>query len=510
MRRLRTLLLLVPLLLVGASAQAQASWSTPFDVTGADTVSWFPDIAIGPDSSVHIIWATGVADPTNKQYGVQDLLGYRSQRNGIWSTPNNIANPGGTTAASRNSIVFGPDGRLHVLVRSEFRIDYTNAPWSDAWSARSWSTPYSLNGSGTPYYNAMAVDDYGVIHAIYTQAVPDDPAHPRTDCSGCSDLFYRQTRDFGAHWSDRVDLIPFSDGVNRPQIKIDRAKRIHIVWSEGFDFIVGKGKSKDGVYLRSDDEGRTWTQPVRFSIADQPIQQMSITLTKQGDPFVVFRAVNDGRVYFQRSSDGGDNWGALGEIPGVIARDINDNNLDKYALATDSANRVHLLMVGFHAGKTTAGISPRLLHLVWDGTHWSAPNDVMANDLYPEWPQLVINAGNQLHAVWFTRHVYDLYGSDKGAHYQVWYSTLTTDAPAVAPPPTFTSVPTTVPTVLATSTPTPSPTPLPASILAAPTTDGPPRWEQQGVVMMAMALLPTFGVLGLIIGGIIAVRRRHR
>jgi hypothetical protein len=509
MRRLLALVLFAPLLLVGVSAHAQASWSTPFEVSTNAPFSWFPDIATGPEGSIHIIWASGDANPADPQNAI-DLLRYRSLRDGKWSETNDIAYTGEGGYTVRNSIVLGRDGRFYVLVRMHIRIFVISAPWNTAWSARAWSAPEPISPPGG-YYTTLGINSHDTLHALWSETIVDDPQKPRKECPNCSDLFYRSSHDGGQTWSTPLNLSQTDDGENRPQIVIDGRDHLHAVWDQGVDWFVGAGVPKYGVYRRSDD-GSSWSEAVRFGSPEEPIQQIALTTSPEGNPFVVYRSAKTDRLFYQWSHDGGTNWTMPVEIPIVRGRNLNDNNLDRYSLTTDSAGRIHLLMSGFIAGSAsdTAPENPWLLHLVWNGQAWSVPQVVMGNELYPEWPRIIVYGGNQLHAVWFTRHKEDLFGSDKGAHYQVWYSTLTTDAPAVAPPPTFTSVPTTVPTVLATSTPIPSPTPLPAPILAAPTTDGPPRWEQQGVVMMAMALLPTFGVLGLIIGGIIAVRRRHR
>jgi hypothetical protein len=509
MRRLLALLLLAPLLLIGVPAHAQASWSVPFEVSTDAPFSWFPDITAGPDGSVHIIWASGDANPADPKQAI-DLLRYRSLRNGSWSKTNDIAYAGKGGYTVRNSIALGRDGRFYALVRMGQRAFAMSAAWEDAWSARAWSAPAPVSPPGG-YYTALGIDSHNTLHALWSGAIIDDPQKPRKDCPNCSDLFYRNSSDGGQTWSALQNLSQTDEGENRPQIVIDGRDHIHAVWDQGVDWYAGGGVPTYGVYRRSNDGGSSWSAAVRFGSPEDPIQQIALTTSTAGNPFVVYRSAKTDRLFSQWSSDGGTSWTAPVEIPIVRGRSLNDNNLDRYSLATDSAGKAHLLMSGFIAGSAsdTPPSNPWLLHLVWNGQAWSVPQVVMGNDLYPEWPRIIVSGGNQLHAVWFTRHKADLFGSDKGAHYQVWYSSLSTDAPAVAAPPTFTPAPTAAPTVALTPTPEPSPTPLPASILDAPTTGGPPRWEQQGIVTIALAILPTLGILGLIVGGIIAVRRRR-
>lgn len=482
-----------------AAAQAQAyRWAKPFEVSSTAPFSWFPDIAVSPQGIVHIIWASGDPDSSEPLDGSKaiDLLRYRELSDGMWSEVNDIlfAGVGGYTV--RNSIAVGRDGRLYVLVRMWTEISIISAPSDNAWSARSWSKPQSVTPP-VAYYTATAIDSQNVIHAFWSEGVFDNEG-PENSCLHCSDLYYRSSNDGGHTWSAMLNLSTTPEGENRPQVMIDGSDRIHAVWDRGVDWYAGAGTPKAGVYRRSDDGGNSWTQPATFTVSGKPVQQTSLAVDGSGNPMVVFRGVDDDGLYFQRSLDGGNTWGPVGQIPGVRARNRNDNNLDTYALAFDSAGRAHLLMSGFFAGDSAQGSNPWLLHLIWAEGQWSRPSVVMDGELYPEWPQMVVAQGNQLHAVWFTRHASDLFGSDQGAHYQVWYSTLSTDAPATAAPPTFTPVPTPQ------SVPSPSPmlaptaTPLPATAQQAPALDGAPGWELRGLRTIGIALAPIVGLLALV------------
>jgi hypothetical protein len=403
--------------------------------------------------------------------------------------------------------VLGRDGRFHVLVRMGTRVFAVSAPWDKAQSAQAWSEPRPVSAPGG-YYTALAVDSKNTLHALWSEAIVDDPAKPNKVCPNCSDMYYRRSSDGGTIWSAPVNLSRTADGENRPQIVIDGQDRIHAVWDLGVDWYAGKGVPKVGVYRRSDDGGQTWSEPTQFGFDGDAVQQMSITLTADGNPFVVYRSVNTSTIYFQTSPDGGQTWSAPARIPGVLARSINDNNLDRYSLVLDSANHIHLVLAGFVDGDTSVHTNPWLLHLVWDGQAWSAPGIILQSEQYPEWPQMIVAGGNQLHVVWFTRNKDDMFQSDRGAHYQVWYSSMQVAAPAVTPQPFFTPVP----TVAATTTPQPfvppTPTPLPATSRDASAVNGPPTWEAPGLALVSMALLPVLGLLAFVVGITVWIRRR--
>lgn len=499
------LLLLVcgTLLGSGVPTMAQGSaWTLPLEVGGG----WFPDLAAGPDGSVHIIWHSGMSRDIVSEEETKDrrdALMYRELRGGTWSEVNNIfVNDFGVIGLTvRNSIAMGADGRLHVLFRREFNIDYFNAPWEQAWSAGVWSKPFRI---GAGYYTALATDSKGRVHALWTQGVPDDPETTQRKCQDCANLFYRYSDEHVELWSWPANLSHQFEGANRPQIKIDPLDRIHVVWDEGFDWYVGQGKPQTGVYRRSDDGGQTWSTTI-FGLADDTIMQTTLALDAQNNPMVVYRSIDDGRLFFQTSPDGGTNWNDPAEIPGVEARNIEDNKLDNYTMATDSAGNIHLLMVGFTEDASTD--TPALLHLTWNGTAWSVPEVIMQNELFPEWPRVVVAGGNQLHVVWFTRDTL-FAGEDNSNILRVWYSGKTLDVPPVPPPPIFTPTPVVMPT----ETPMPVlPTPIPTlqpNAAQAPVLEGQPAWEGPGLGTIAMSLLPLIGII-IVVGGFTRKGRRR-
>lgn len=525
------LLLALALLPSLTPANAQRSgWTTPFEVsppvpvqaTGSTRTtptplpvtpnqprygsSWFPSIATGPSGSVHVVWYSGIAT-TNEPGSSTDLLMYRELRNGAWTPINNIAvaATGGLTV--RNSIVMSRDGRLHVLFRSNTTIKHTSAPWNDAWAAASWSEPRTVSGEGS-YYTVLGVDQGGRLHAFWSQGVPDQPGKPRPECSGCANLFYRYSDTGGSSWSEPTNMSNSPYGDNRPQVKVDSRDRVHVVWDQGIDWYAGRGVPRQGVYRRSDERGESWRAPVYFTVPGDAVQQTTLSIDAGNNPVVVYRTIK-GKVYFQHSRDGGDNWSGPELVPGVIARDDVGNDLDQFAMASDGQGNVHLLMVGYLTTQTGIILDltpPLLLHVTWNGSRWSQPEIVVSNELYPEWPALTISEGNRLHAVWYTRSKEDRNTSER-ARYRVWYSARQLNIPATAPLPLFTAVPTAEPTAEPTvAPPPPTATPLPAEIAQSPVISGPPTWEMAALPILAVALLPAIAI----IVGVALFQRRRR
>lgn len=441
-------------LLLGAPARplsADSGWSEPFPV-GDDEFGWFPDVAADAQGGVHVVWGSGANNPNAKPGSPEaslDLLRYRVLRNGAWSTRNDIAFTcyGGYTV--RNSIVANANGLLNVLVRTCFNVSAFSAPADRAWSAGAWSRVQRL---GTSYYNAVAADSKGTLHALYNEALFESVDGEAL----LSEIFYRSSTDGGQTWSVRQNIAQLPGGDQRMQIMVDSRDRIHVVWEHGSDWYLALDTPEYGVYRRSDDGGQTWQEATLLGVGDVPIVQATLGLTPDGTPIVVYRSAYDTQIYFQTSPDGGDTWTVAQQIPQVLARDPMERGLDSYSMATDSAGRVHLAVTGYPEQSVAA--IPMLLHLVWDGQSWSPPDVISATLNRPMWPRLAVARGNQLHAVWFTYTDASGWGERRA-----WHSSKMLDVPELPPPPALS-----LPTVAAATTPAPASTIAPAAGGEAP------------------------------------------
>jgi len=307
-------------------------------------------------------------------------------------------------------------------------------------SAGSWPATHRVNNPGQDgYYAELAWEAPETLHAVYTAIVvsentptPDDP------CPNCSDIFYRRSTNGGDTWSPLTNLSNSPTGSMKPQVAVDPEGRVFVVWEEGYDHYVGRGRATGSMVSVSLDEGASWSTPLPLGATGLIAQQPAIGFDPAGAAIVIWRSLDD-TIYYQRSADGGTTWSNPAPLPGVLAREWDDTPFDSYRTAQDSAGRLHLVLVGRAASRSGTGV----WHLTWNGQRWSAPDLVSANENYPEWPYIAIGQGNQLHVAWFERSEDDRFRSGQaGVIYHVWYSSRTVDAPSVEgnPPPTPTPV----------------------------------------------------------------------
>jgi hypothetical protein len=179
-------------------------------------------------------------------------------------------------------------------------------------------------------------------------------------------------------------------------------------------------------------------------------------------------------------------------------------------MATDSAGHIHLLVVGHLSIERDDEKPPGLYHFEWNGSDWSSPGPVYQVDWYPEYPQIVIDRGNQLHATWFTRkQPYE----DEITPYKIWYAHGQSQAPAEQPVtlPTATPIPVPEVTPTPTSTPTPTPTPtLDPDLTQVSIASGATETiytETDDLLLLAKSLLPVVFMIVVVIFGIRLQRR---
>lgn len=399
-----------------------ATWSTPI-ILGDD---WFPDVAADPYGQVHVAWAA-----SDEPY---DMVMYRSSADGVeWTEANDIMafqRPLERYAA-RPALLVDTHGDAPYLFMGfrDVTLWVARAPLGAASSAQAWSEPIEVASGG--YFSELAQTSDGRVHLLFTENFPDG------ECLNCFHLMSQYTDD-GITWSSPLDLSIVRGGTAKPQIIVDQSDQLHVVFEAGYGGDLGQLSDPATVmYARSDSNGEQWSSPVRLDPTrgdrvDAQARNVAIAMDTQGALMVVWWGIPDDRVYFQRSTDQGLTWSSpvpIANVWGIWS--LYNSRLDTYAMVTDSAGTVHLLMMGRRSPDST---TVNVMALTWDGAAWSAPTIVASYDGdIPEWPRLAVGNGNQLHAVWFVRNAEAIWESEGATAFKIWYAKGITSAPAIAP-----------------------------------------------------------------------------
>lgn len=479
----------VALLLISAAAPyrmvAQGQWSTPENLSLSGTPSYYPDITVDSAGHVYVVWGEYVSEDATPRW--PDVLMLRVWDGQAWLPSNDIAITGHLP-----QIAVDGQGRLHLL-RLMAGLRYSRA-WAqgDPTNARSWTGNADL-GLNSPYWPDMVVDSQNRVHVVFSE--PGGPAEERIVdedglcVSGCGGIFYTRSTDGGESWSSPVQLdLPAVDA-ETPRLAVDRLDNIYVVWADLSDAGEQDPPGIGVSFARSTDGGESWSAPYQIVAGEEEYEWPEMVVDSTGIIHVVWRYRNlaVGTIGYTQSSDGGQSWS------NVENTFFGSSGAYSVGFAVDSADHLHLVM------PLVTGERAGVAHLVRPpGGNWSTPTWVSSDpcNAGSADAELVVSHGNQLHAVWYDRRECELGFIAPSGRGEVFYSTLTTDAPALplaALPP--------MPTSPAAPTPTPlplsSPTLSPAALTWQPAVDQ----EQQAVP----ALPPLAVGIGLAVALIVVV-----
>lgn len=446
---------------------AGGTWSRPVPISRGLPGSWYPSLTASDDGLVSAIW-------TVTQNGQNTI--YFSQNNGVaWSRPIDIL-IGGLHSDLRM------DGRgvLHLVYGDADAVYSSDAPALEAGAATNWNKPLQLNRQ-TGQTGDFVVAPDGTLHAVWSEK--DKERNAQT--------LYGQSQDGGQSWKVYRVIGEQSSQSARARIVRHNNGTLYALWNT-----LPQDTQGEGIALSiSKDNGESWLDiPNTLSFPDEPIRQPALAIDKNNALVLIYNFGVKDETFYQVSTDDGKTWTEQQPIPGLFAANPATGN-DYFALATDAAGRIHLVSVGRKSKDQNA---PGIYHLVWDGSAWSAPQEIYQQGAFIEFPDIAVSNGNQLHVVFSTRDRYRLSGNPDST-YQVWYSTLQTDAPAATRValPTFTPLPTGTAAVEITAEPTrrPSATPIPEDPAETTTTGSPLPFPPLFVAIVPVVLIILIVVL---------------
>lgn len=465
-----------------ARAQAGNGWSPPqnlFETRGRASLA---KVATGPAGDVHVIWEFG---PEGEDSGPGQAIFYTHKVANGWSAPVDIliSPPGSVTRTPE--MVIDRYGRIHIVWSGGNALYYSQSNATEAGSARGWTQPFPLVQGVSALEPGIATDGNQRMYVVWTQ--------------GYNGLVLARSDDGGNTWLEPTTIFPAAAGnelARWGRVAVDGRGRVHVTLTytrNAPDLSQGRRDPNMLFYLRSDDFGATWSEPL--PVADEP-NFGELTVTTFGDDIVHLvwngRAGRHGR-YHRWSSDGGQTWSDVDEVISP-QHPLGGGGLTGFpAISVDSTGVLHMV--------STSGTSSNY-YLRWQQGSWTPPviisdgvdgSGVTGINSTLEAPSLAISAGNLLHVVFHD-------GFER-----IWYVGSEIDAPSqeIAPLPTLLVNPT--PTATPTSAQAPRPTAQPKPLAEFHTPQTAPAQRSVLTPLMVSALLAV-----LVVGGTLLVSRLDR
>lgn len=310
------------------------------------------------------------------------LYTYRKHEDKNWSEPVEIlVNQNiGRYHMSKVKAIADSKGFLHVVLSFTY-LQYAFAYIDEANSAQGWHRPVSGEWGMNVSDAALASDDTGTIHMVYSLKP--------------GDIYYRYSVDGGWNWSsdvrisqvdpsistvDDVVIVPSFDGT-----------RLHVVWSENQ---MPEGYPPLGVYYAQSRDGVNWSVPVQLGglYASRP----ALALRGSEVHVVWGSSVQDKGRYEVESFDYGSTWSLpkLVGIPGEVGGDTG-LTIKSEQLLIDSEGTLYWII---SSDFSDTYVIRRI------GEDWGRPNPFVFQ-IPSQWhssarfsgSEAIISGGNQLH-----------------------------------------------------------------------------------------------------------------
>lgn len=175
------------------------------------------------------------------------------------------------------------------------------------YSSPTFHTPQSIsNNPGEAALPGIAVDSPGNINVVWADKTP-----------GYWEIYFRHTVYGVFSWDPIQDISDLPYDAHAPAIALDSSGNINVVWdnsSAGSDIRIR--------FRRSTDNGSNWSTPVFITSASEDSITPDIAVDSAGNLNVVWTdwrtGIYDSEIYFSRSTNNGTNWSTPVNISGTI------------------------------------------------------------------------------------------------------------------------------------------------------------------------------------------------
>ena len=368
LRKERFLIILLAAGLFIFTPDALADWSAAQRLTRTSGDSSFPAVAIDSVNTVHVVWHD--ATPGNM------AIYYKRSEDGgaTWSAAQRLTWTSGE--AYFPAMAIASSNTIHLVwadsTPGNSEIYYKKS--SDG--GTTWSSVKRLTWtSGNSSFPAIAIDSDDNLDIVWSDLTP-----------GTNQIYHKRSADGGTTWSAAQRITWSSSSSENPDIAIDSANALHVVWSQ---YIVA---NPEIFYKTSSDGGSTWSAAQRLTWASGSSSRPAIAVDSSDALHVAWSDDVPGNpeVYYRTSSDGGTTWNPVKRLTWT------SSNSYVPAIAIDSANII--FVVWYDDAPGNYEIYYRLSKD--GGTVWSTINRLTWTSGTSTLPAIAFDSGGTAHVVW--------------------------------------------------------------------------------------------------------------
>ena len=266
--------ILITAITVNIAPAQPGRWAPPVNISNTFYGSSRPDMAIGPDGKIHVVWEdyTRLGSLFWKDILYAYYDGYE------WSMPEQISEFD-TTYSANSKIALDSLGRPHVVWNHRAIFPDADAYYSYK-TATGWTEPLNLAPHGsTQYAPDICIDSRGFIHVVWADYL-----------TGNGDIYHKYYD--GVVWSDYTNISNDPIDSAEPCIKVDTEDNLHLAWRQ----LSSSSMNNEIFYSKSD--GIYWSEKINISQSTyQSSTQPGIALDSNDNPHVVWKQSLGGQIY---------------------------------------------------------------------------------------------------------------------------------------------------------------------------------------------------------------------
>ncbi|MCE7735510.1 MAG: hypothetical protein GPJ54_11570 [Candidatus Heimdallarchaeota archaeon] len=409
------------------------TWSWPDVISSGSTgSSYTTSVAIDKFDNIHLVWYDNTdyngAGPDN------DIFYKRFDRlTASWGSVVVISNDS-TADSSNPNIIVDDNDNLHVVWND--LTDYNGAGTDvDIFYKRfdrltaSWGSTVVISSESTSSssWPTIAADSYNDLHVVWQDS--SNIISAGTD----GDIFYKMYYNLTSTWLT-TKLISTESSLNsaQPNILIDSADDIHIVWDDLTDYN-GAGTDTDIFYKKIDAYSLKGGSTVVISTESTAgSTSPKITADSVDNLHIVWRdstdinwAGTDLDVFYKKYDIKTASWG----FTGVISTESTET-IGISTIAIDNADNIHIVWDDY-TNYNGAGLDSDIFYRKYNSQSlaWGGSFDLSRNTDASFFPAISIDRSGFIHVFWDDEYDYLGAGSDPDIFYTV-YSGLP-DAPVL-------------------------------------------------------------------------------
>lgn len=392
------------------SAQQSITWEEPVNFSNQpNTFSWSPIMVCDAYHNTYAFWA--------ERETTRQLIFTSQYHTTGWTPPNDIILTDNVrflnSAASADDFIY-----LAWVNIIHGNLNFALAPLSQVNNPYAWQGPFVLAQWVDSVSMALSSDN--AIHLVYV--TPDEEGNEH-------EILYIQSTDHGDTWSEPVSVwsvTTVNPSLIDLMLKVDTNDRLHLAYTIGS---YTYGKYREVGYIRSTDQGKTWSSPRKIASSDTPPGVAVAGVYTFGANEIHLTYDLPDRMHTW-STDGGITWSDP-----VLIVDLGAAFGGYNQLAKDSRGTLHVI----------AAVSDGVYHAIWNPQteSWGTAQRIDDRYIDPHNQQISICAGNRL----------DVLYDDRTGDNEVWYTYAELNIPGY----TAQLVP-----------PLPTPTPTPAQPTSTP------------------------------------------